>query len=237
MWIAETVWFCAWLCYHEQATKEKGAGGVMTRISQYWESFEESVISLLLVATTLLVFFEVFMRFVLHTGFLWMEEMTLHLSAWMVLFGAAWGVKVGAHIGVDAFIRHFSDGARRLLGVLAVILSLIYCALIGYGAFVYLGKLKRIGIELEDLPIPKWEAHSILLIGMVLLALRLLELLVRIARGQTLGFESVDEARKALEEISRDGAEGGADISGVEIPDATVSQDATVSSNGAGEGK
>jgi len=169
--------------------------------SRIWNSLEETFIGLLLVTMTLLVFAEVFMRFVLNTGFLWMEELTLHLSAWMVLFGASYGVRVGAHIGVDAFINHLSDHIRRLLGALAVILSIIYCGLIGYGGWVYLAKIRKYSIEMEDIPLNKWIAHSILVIGMVLLAARLLELLIKIIRGQSLGFESVDEAKKILEEL------------------------------------
>ena len=170
--------------------------------SRIWNSLEETIIGVLLVTMTLLVFVEVFMRFVLNEGFLWMEELTLHLSAWMVLFGASYGVRVGAHIGVDAFINHLSNNVRRLLGGIAVILSMVYCALIGYGAWVYLVKMDMIGIELEDLPIKKSVAHSILLIGMVLLAIRLFEVLVKIIRNKSIGFETVDEAKKALEELA-----------------------------------
>ena len=39
-------------------------------ISRIWNSLEETIIGLLLVSMTLLVFVEVFMRFVLNTGFL-----------------------------------------------------------------------------------------------------------------------------------------------------------------------
>lgn len=177
--------------------------------SRIWNGLEESVIGLLLVSMTILVFAEVFMRFVLNSGFLWMEELTLHMSAWMVLFGASYGVRVGAHIGVDAFINHLPYSVRRFLGALAVILSIVYCALIGYGAWFYLAKIRKYNIEMEDIPINKWIAHSILLIGMVLLALRLLELLVNIIRNRSAGFESVDEARKVLEDIKEESATGG----------------------------
>jgi len=169
--------------------------------SRIWNGLEETIIGLLLVTMTLLVFVEVFMRFVLNTGFLWMEELTLHLSAWMVLFGASYGVRVGAHIGVDAFINHLSHNVRRLLGATAVILSIIYCALIGYGGWFYLAKIKKYSIELEDIPLEKWMAHSILVIGMVLLAVRLFEVLVKIIRDTSVGFETVDEAKKALEDL------------------------------------
>ena len=159
------------------------------------------MIALLLVSMTLLVFLEVILRFGFNTGFLWMEELTLHLSAWLVLFGASYGVKVGAHIGVDVLVGGLPSGARRIVGLVAVVLCLFYCALFLYGSWVYLSKLYQIGIELEDLPVPKWMAHSILMIGFVLLTLRFFELLVRIARGQADGFHHVDEAEAALKEL------------------------------------
>jgi len=150
---------------------------------------------------TLLVFVEVILRFGFNTGFLWAEELTLNLSAWLVLFGASYGVKIGAHIGVDALVRQLPSRVRRIVGLLAVLLCLFYCSLFLYGSWVYLTKLYRIGIELEDLPVPKWLAHAILVIGFALLTLRFLELLVRIARGEADGFQHADEAQAALKEL------------------------------------
>jgi C4-dicarboxylate transporter DctQ subunit len=82
-----------------------------------------------------------------------------------------------------------------------------------YGAWVYLHKLLKIGIELEDLPVPKWIAHSILLLGFGLLALRLLELGGRILKGTSSGFEHADEAKEALRDVEKEQV-----ASDVEIP-------------------
>lgn len=168
---------------------------------------EEVIISLLLVGMTLLVFVDVVLRFGFNTGLLWSEELTLHLSAWFVLFGASYGLKVGAHIGVDALVRVFSTLGQRVLTAVAVILSLIYCGLFIYGSWIYLAKMKKIGIELEDLPIQTWVAHSILLIGLVLLSIRLLELLWAVATGKATGFGHADDARESMrlaEQIKRE---------------------------------
>ncbi|MDJ0947903.1 MAG: TRAP transporter small permease [Alphaproteobacteria bacterium] len=177
-------------------------------LSRIWAHFEEGFIALLLVAMTLLVFFEVVLRFGFDTGLLWIEELTLHVSGWLVLFGASYGVKVHAHIGVDAVVRLLSAGTRRIVGLVAVALSLLYCGLFLAGGWVYIEKLIKIGIEMEDLPVPKWLAHSVIVIGFALLGLRLLELLWRIVKGQASGFELPDEARKVLDEADRDGLTG-----------------------------
>ncbi len=159
---------------------------------------EEAIIALLLVAVTLLVFADVVLRFVFNTGLLWSQELTLLMSAWFVLFGISYGLKVGAHIGVDSFVRLFPEHGQRILSAVAVVLSLAYCALFGYGAWVYLAKIKRIGLNLEDLPIPTWIAHSVLLFGLLLFSLRLLALLWEIVRGRASGFHRKSEAEESM---------------------------------------
>lgn len=161
---------------------------------------EEGFLSLLLVSMTLLVFMEVVLRYGFNFGFLWVEELTLHLSAWLVLFGASYGIRVGSHIGVDAVVRLLSPSTRRAVTLFALALCLVYCGLFMQGAWVYLEKMHKIGIELEDIPVEKWIAHSILFIGFFLLLIRFLELGWKVLRGEIDGFKLVDEAKEALRE-------------------------------------
>ncbi len=163
---------------------------------------EEGIISLLLVTMTLLVFVEVILRFGFNTGFLWMQELTLLASAWFVLLGASYGVKAGSHIGVDAVVRLLPPPTKRIVSIIAVLCCLAYCGMLFTGSWVYLSKIYSIGLELEDMVFPKWIAHSILVIGFGLLALRFLELLWKIVKGEVDGFNLVDEAKDALEDIA-----------------------------------
>jgi C4-dicarboxylate transporter DctQ subunit len=177
-------------------------------ISRWIQGFEEGFISILLVATTLLVFAEVVMRFGFNSGISWAQEATLHLSAWMVLYGASYGVKVGSHIGVDAFVRLLPRGARRFVSMIAVAGCLGYCGLFSYGAWVYLAKIHKIGIELEDIPVAKWLAHSILLLGMILLGVRFIQLAWQIITDKADGFAFADEAKDAMH-LAEENPEGG----------------------------
>ncbi len=172
--------------------------GVSKMLVRILNKAEEGIISFLLIAMTLLVFIEVVLRFGFGFGFMWSQELTLHISAWFVLFGASYGLKVGAHIGVDAFVKILPPLLRRAASVIAVLGSLLYCGLFFYGSWIYLAKMKKIGIELEDIQIPAWIAHSILLIGLGLLALRLLQLLWDILKGEADGFHHIDEAEESM---------------------------------------
>ncbi len=161
-------------------------------------SLEETIISLLMASMTLLVFVEVVLRFGFGIGLMWAQELTLHLSAWLVLFGVSYGIKVGAHIGVDALVKTFPPFTRRIIGGVAISACLFYCSLFIKGSWVYLAKMFQIGIELDDMAIPKWVAHSILLIGMILIAIRLVILLVGVFQGKNEGFTLADEAKESM---------------------------------------
>ena len=96
---------------------------------RFLQKAEENIIAFLLVAMTLLVFADVVMRFGFGTGLLWSQELTLYLSAWFVMFGISYGLKVGAHIGVDAVVKLFPTHIQRVVSSIAVILCLVYCGL------------------------------------------------------------------------------------------------------------
>jgi len=160
---------------------------------------EEAILSLLLVAMTLLVFAEVVARFGFNAGIHWAQETTLLLSGWFVLFGASYGVKVGAHIGVDVFVKMLPSAIHRAVTLFAILLCLGYCALFLIGGWAYVMKMKMIGIELEDIPIPKWTVSTILIIGFVLLVIRFLQLGWKVIKGDAEGFNFADEAEESMQ--------------------------------------
>ena len=193
-------------------------------IVKYLNRFEESFIAFLLVAMTLLVFLDVVMRLGFGSGFLWSQELTLHLSAWFVLFGISYGLKVGAHIGVDALLKLTPEPVHRALSLIAILLCLVYCGFIIYGSWIYLGKMYSLGISVEDmrfplwlvqtLPesvneflridteeplMPLWITQSILILGFVFSSIRLLLLFARVFRCEAMGFGHVNEANESLE--------------------------------------
>ncbi len=125
------------------------------------------------------------------------------MSAWFVLFGTSYCLKSGSHIGVDAFIKLFPQGGQRILTAIGCLLALLYCSLLIYGSWIYLAKVKQIGIELEDLPIPAWIAHSMLVIGFAFLSIRLLVILWQVITGKASGFPQRNEADESMEIVEQ----------------------------------
>ncbi|MBE2295040.1 MAG: TRAP transporter small permease [Phycisphaerales bacterium] len=162
---------------------------------------EEGFIALLLALMVTISFVQVINRYVLGTGFTWALELITYLFAWLVLFGVSYGIKTGAHIGIDALVRQFPYKLRRVIGFLGVLACCAYCIIMLIGATEYVHKLYELDIEAQDLPIPRWIPFIMLPIGLSLALLRLLQVGWRTICGQQEGLQLADEAREAIDSV------------------------------------
>ena len=112
------------------ASEQAGLARVVSEV-------EETAIAILLGLMTIVTFINVVLRYGFNTGIIWGLEVTTFLFAWLVLFGVSYAVKVTAHLGVDAVINLFSAGPRKVLGVVAGLICVIYAALLFKGAWDY----------------------------------------------------------------------------------------------------
>lgn len=165
---------------------------------KHLKRLDEWLIAILLAAMTLLTFSQVVMRYVFNSGFTWALEMTTVLFAGMIFIGISYGVRVGAHIGVDALVKLLPTKPRRAVSILAVLLCLVYAGMVIYGSMQYVLKMKEAGIELEDMAIPMWIVRAILPLGFVLLVLRFLPVLINLITGKSDRLHLADEVEEAL---------------------------------------
>ncbi len=191
-------------------------------LSYLFNKFEEMLIAFLLAAMTLITFAQVVTRYLnskfwasdygvellekfpaLHLfadfHMVWALEVTQYLFAWLVLLGMSYGVKVGAHIGIDSFTRLFTEKWQKIFAILAASLCIVYCIILFIGGSQYVYKIYQIGIQTENLPIKQWIPYSVLPIGLLLLAFRFIQVIVKIIQGNKVTLLA-DEARDAIEE-------------------------------------
>ena len=156
--------------------------------------------ALLLAFMTILTFYQVVLRYVFNSGLLWAQEAVLYAFAWLVLLGLAYGIRTRAHLGIDIVVKAMRPAMRRMTGLIAVALSLIYAGLLAYGSYVYIAKLYDVGIEAQDLPIERWMLGAIMPFGFGLLFVRLCVEGWLILSGRAAGFDLADEAADVLKD-------------------------------------
>ncbi|MHA1157484.1 MAG: TRAP transporter small permease [Alphaproteobacteria bacterium] len=198
---------------------------------RWLSQFEELLIAVLMGAMTLITFANVVVRYGFNSNILWGLEATVFLFAWLVLLGAAYAVKVNAHLGVDILIAALPAGSRRILGLVATAASLLFAVLMAVGAWQYWLPFagSRAWYEVNDIYMPeflqilkdvmnegeRWEKlprfipYFALPLGMTMLCLRLVEAGWRIFNGQQdriiVGHETEDETEIAAGEPRNEG--------------------------------
>jgi len=158
---------------------------------------EEGLVALLITLMTLITFVQVVARYVFNYSFVWALELTTFLFGGLIFLGISYGVRVGAHIGVDALVRSLSPGTARIVGGIAALLCLAYAAIVFVGGWIYVGKMYDIGILAQDIPVPQWVPRAVMPLGFALLFFRFAQVLWRTLSGKDANLLG-DEVKDAL---------------------------------------
>ncbi|WP_424944035.1 TRAP transporter small permease [Aliiroseovarius crassostreae] len=109
----------------------------MSHSSTQKHGFEETAIAVLLGLMTMITFVNVVLRYVFNSTIIWGLEVVLILFAWLVLFGVSYGVKITAHLGVDALTNIMTPGLRKTVALVAGAICIAYAFLLLKGAWDY----------------------------------------------------------------------------------------------------
>ena len=171
------------------------------------DTFEETVIAILLGLMTLITFINVVARYIFNANILWGLEVTVFLFAWLVLIGISYGVKKSFHLGVDVLINIVPPPIKKLLALIAVAACLAFSLLLLKGSWDYWYPFatSRAFLETDDVPMPdflqftadwlnegeryekmpRFIPYFALPLGMALLTLRYLQIAWQVIKGET----------------------------------------------------
>ncbi len=165
---------------------EKAKTGIIDRI-------EEILISVLLGVATILVFAQVVARYVFNAGIIWAPELVQHLFLWTVMIGASYGFKHGVHLGVDVLMKKLPDGPRRIMALVAVVISFGFSVYMAYLSFFYVHDAYKMELITVDLEIPQWIPNVALPFGFTLISIRLIQVFWLIYTGRMINVSTSGE--------------------------------------------
>ena len=144
---------------------------------------EEVLMSVLLAFMTLLTFTQVVLRYLFNSGWVWSLEATTYSFAALVLIGISYGVRTKTHIAVDLLTKKIPSKIRIYVTLFAVVICLIYTALMFYGAYELVDRLQTLGNMARDVPAPKWLLTAVMPLGFLLLGYRFIEAGIKAVKG------------------------------------------------------
>ncbi|WP_373778069.1 TRAP transporter small permease [Glaesserella sp.] len=200
----------------------------MSSLKWFWERFEECFIAILLMVMTLVTFFYVIFNNLYNVFFdladaypsmagvfepigdvimttaqemTWSIALTKVCFGWLIFFGASYGVRTAGHIGVDVLVKRLSPSSQKAVSFIAALCSLTYGVFIAIASYEWIHAMYVTDVGADDLHhfnIKLWQVGLIMPIGFILVSIRFIEILVRIARGKQSGLGLADESEDAL---------------------------------------
>ena len=144
----------------------------MKSLKKFLENFEGYLCVAMLIIMSIVVFIQVICRFILKSSLPWSEELCRYLLVWVSFRGGAYGVKTGAHLGVEAVTLIMPEKMRKIVEILMLILGIaLCCVILRYGIDIVKTQFKRIQYS-PAMHVPMAYAYLAIPVGMVFFILR-----------------------------------------------------------------
>lgn len=143
---------------------------------------EAGVLILFVAAMTVVVFLQVFYRYVLTEPLHWSEELARYLFVWLSMFGASLAVQKRGHFGFDILFQAFSQRIRWYMRLsIHLLMEAVILVILVQGVTLV---QKTMPQESPAMGISMGWAYACLPVGAALMALHLFVLLLRDATDE-----------------------------------------------------
>ncbi len=123
--------------------------------SSFFATFEENVLSILLISMIVLACAQIFLRFFFSSGLVWVDPLLRYMVLWSGLLGAAMATSKGKHIALDLVDYLIPKRLHPLVTFITHLFSTIVTAFLTYAAYNFIkNELEFGGTSL--LAIPSW---------------------------------------------------------------------------------
>ncbi len=132
------------------------------------------MIPILMALLSLLVFFQVLNRFVLHIPASWTEEFSRYAFVWGALFGAAEAARSGADLNVEFFQDLFGGALKRSMRVIADLLSIVFFGFLAYQGCSWTFR-NGFKVMADTVPIPMFYIQVVIPVAAAIIVLFLVD--------------------------------------------------------------
>jgi TRAP-type C4-dicarboxylate transport system permease small subunit len=156
-------------------------------LGKIWNRLEEILLVSSLAFTVGLIFIQVLMRYVFQNSLSWSEELARYLFLWQIWLGASFAVKEQAHLRIGALVDNVPPKAKRAMEFAALLAWFAFSLFLAVkGSELALLLLKR-GQVSPAMRMPMAYAYASVPVGSALMAIRLVEEMVRFFRRPPTG--------------------------------------------------
>lgn len=127
---------------------------------------------------------QVILRYVFNTGFVWVETNLVALTILAALVGGSRAAGRGVHVRIALLTERLRGRTRVAVNTLALLITIVYCAVLAYGGWLYVEFLYQAGVTSIESGLPAWIFSAIVPFTMAMFLLRYLQQLPGTLRGR-----------------------------------------------------
>lgn len=171
----------------------------MRVIKWFDKYFEETVLILLMVGISCVMFLQIIMRYIFTMPLTWPEELCRYMWIWTVFFSLSYSIRIRKMLRVDVVMEFLSKKSRMIMALLIETLSLVVYSIFSYYSLIVLRSLVISGRVSPALRIPMYLVYSVVCIGFFLSVIRTVQILYITARDIKTGEDSFAQLEKQNE--------------------------------------
>ena len=167
---------------HEQEASARPSTGLLSRINAPVArvGMYLSVTGLLVIVV--IVFYQVFGRYVLNSSPTWTENLALVLILYVTLIGAAVGVRDAGHIGMDSLLVMLPDHTREKIELVIHVLVAVFGIAMAYNGWILGASVGT--MKIPNLGLPEVIRYVPLIASGVLIVSFSIEHIIALLRGE-----------------------------------------------------
>jgi len=116
---------------------------ILKNIFKIFNKFFEIVSAITLSFSTILIFFAVLNRYILHFPIMWLNDLALFSFIFFALTAPIITTRERAHVSVDVLRQIFLKGKPRMNHIYSIFLNIIAIAVVGYFVFLTRGHMLK----------------------------------------------------------------------------------------------
>jgi TRAP-type C4-dicarboxylate transport system permease small subunit len=144
-------------------------------VKKILNSFEVYAGAFCLGVMILLLFLQVFSRYVLRHSFSWTEELALIFFILSIYFGATAAIRRKQHLRLDVIMSKLNIKNQQILGIIDNIVFFVFNCIIITGLYALVKRLYTNDTRTAVTDIPKWIVYSFLPFLFALMNIRLIQ--------------------------------------------------------------
>ncbi len=143
------------------------------------DHLEEFFIIPLMFIMSIVIGFQVIMRYVFQNSLVWSEELARYMFIWLIYFAVSYTARREKHIRIDAAINLYPKKIRPYIEILSELIVLAFSIFIAVTAVTVFNKITWSGQLSPAIRIPMQYVYAAPLIGFVLTAIRQMQCIGR----------------------------------------------------------